>query len=392
MITRFHVENFKSLAKFDLTPPGKDLAKFTCLIGLNGSGKSTLLQALDFAAHIVTGKVAGWLEQRDWEPADVLTRPGNAGQTVVLEIGFRNPAGVEVTWRACYSAARNRCEFETVESEGRILLKMEAGRLSLAGPDSQLRQADIELEYSGSVLWVLNLREKHPALALVKERMQQVKSLELLSPQLLRKRAREATDIGAGGEKLSAFLDGLSAEKVETLLAELQKFYPRLVNWRVKSLQSGWKALSFVEHYGQNHAVAAEHINDGFLRVMAILSQAQSAHTCLLFDEIENGISPELVEKLVDFLVGCGKQVIVTTHSPMILNYIPDPEAKEGIILLYKTSLGETKATRFFDLPAMEKKLRVLGPGEVFADTRLSELVIELESRGNGQPALAAQP
>ena len=35
-----------------------------------------------------------------------------------------------------------------------------------------------------------------------------------------------------------------------------------------------------------------------------------------------------------------GKQVMVTTHSPMILNYIADDIAKKGVVLLYKTEQG----------------------------------------------------
>ncbi len=64
MITRFHIENFKSLADFDLPPKGHESKAFACLIGLNGAGKSSLLQALDFVAQLATGDVSGWLERR----------------------------------------------------------------------------------------------------------------------------------------------------------------------------------------------------------------------------------------------------------------------------------------------------------------------------------------
>lgn len=88
----------------------------------------------------------------------------------------------------------------------------------------------------------------------------------------------------------------------------------------------------------------------------------------------------------------CGKQVLVTTHSPMILNYVPDSVAKDGVILLYRTRRGETKSARFFDVPVMQEKLRALGPGEVFADTRLSDLTADLERQDNGHSLVAAQP
>ena len=393
MITRFHVENFKSLAKFDLPPAGHRLGPFTCLIGLNGSGKSTLLQAFDFAAHIVTGKVEDWLKQRNWKPSDVVTNLGKRTFVVCFEVGFRDETGREATWSARYNASQLRCTWEKVESNGRPLLELESERLSLAGTAGELSSSGekLDLDYKGSVLSVLQLKEKHPLLTLVKESLKQLKSLELLSPQLLRKRAYAAEDIGVGGEKLSAFLAGLAPHKKAALSVALQQFYPHLESWRVQSLQSGWKDLRVVELYEGRHTVQAAHMNDGFLRTMAILAQVHSPHTFLLFDEIENGINPELVEKLVDFLITCGKQIVVTTHSPMILNYLPDNLAKEGVILLYKTQKGETRSGRFFDLPVTQEKLRALGPGEVFVDTRQSDLAAELEQQPNGSSANSPQ-
>jgi len=381
MITQFHVENFKALTNFDLPPSEHRLGKFTCLIGLNGSGKSTLLQAFDFVAHIVSGKVDTWLEQRNWDASEVASNLGKWNPVVTYKVGFQDDQGVETTWEGRFNLTHLRCTYEKVESGSQTLLELEAERLALAGPDGGLkrREEKLDLIYKGSVLSVLQLNTAHTALSFVKESLRQLKSLELLSPQLLRRRSYAAKDIGLGGEKLSAFLAGLPLDNREQLLTELKKFYPHLDSWRVKTLRAGWKDLGFREDYKGSGSVQAAHINDGLLRIMAVLAQAHSPYTVLLFDEIENGINPELVEKLVDFLIRCGKQVIVTSHSPMILNYIPDNIAKEGVILLYRTGKGETKSVRFFDIQAMQEKLRALGPGEVFADTRLSDLSAELE-------------
>lgn len=394
MIIRFHVENFKALANFDLPPKGCSLGQFTCLIGLNGSGKSTLLQALDFAAHIVSGKVEGWLEQRNWQASEIASSLGKWNPVVSYEVGFQDPDGVEITWQGRFNLSHLRCTSERVERQGQTLLELEAERLTLTTSTGELKRREdkLDLVYKGSVLSILQLSDAHPALSFVKDSLRQLKSLELLSPQLLRRRSAAAKDIGVGGEKMSAFLDGLPSEKRGALLKALQQFYPHLNNWRVKTLRAGWKELSFREDFQvAASGVQATHINDGLLRIMAILAQAHSPYSFLLFDEIENGINPELVEKVVDFLIHCGKQVVVTTHSPMILNYIPDDVAKEGMILLYRTRQWETKSVRFFDLPRMQEKLRVLGPGEVFADTRLSDLSAELEQQANRCPNSTAQ-
>jgi predicted ATPase len=382
MITRFYIENFKSLASFELPARPHRLGLFACLIGLNGSGKSTLLQALDFAGHVVRGKVSDWLAQREWKPAEVLSNlGGKRSHVVTFRIEMQDPNAVEMSWFARYNVTLGRCTHERVMTGNRKVLDLSDGRLSVADSTGVLvpKFEKMDFVYQGSVLSLLQLSDADPWLKCVKETLGNLKSLELLSPQLMRRRARNAQDIGIGGEKLSAVLGGLPAERKTRLLQELQRFYPWLKNWQVKTLKSGWKSLRVEEEFTGTHVVEAAHINDGMLRVLAILAEAYGEHSFLLFDEIENGINPELVEKLMDCLRSCGKQVIVTTHSPMILNYIPEEVAKESVHLLYKNSRGETRTVRYFDQERTRRKLTAMGPGEVFADTNLSELMAQFE-------------
>ena len=92
----------------------------------------------------------------------------------------------------------------------------------------------------------------------------------------------------------------------------------------------------------------------------------------------ENGINPELVEYLIDHLVNAAHQVLVTTHSPVVLNFLEDDIAKQGVVYLYKDNKGFTKAIKLFDIPSMEKKLAFMGVGEVFVDTDLTNLYKEI--------------
>ena len=62
----------------------------------------------------------------------------------------------------------------------------------------------------------------------------------------------------------------------------------------------------------------------------------------------------------------------------MILNYLDDEVARKGVQYLYKTSQGHTKSIPFFSIPSLKKKLDVMGPGEAFVDTNLTELAAEI--------------
>lgn len=398
MITKLHIENFKSLADFDLPPNGLRLGNFTCLIGLNGSGKSTLLQAFDFLGQLMIGKMDEWLAQREWKKNELvsyLSKPyrndmaygsdsfeysGKRTPIISFRVQFQFESD-ELVWQGGFNSNQLKCTSEKLERNGETLMELKGGQLSIAlARGEALHKIDmLNLLYQGSAFSILQLpKPADPDIVRVIYAMRSLKSLELLSPHLLRRKARTAQDIGMGGEKLSPFLAKLPPKNKALLKARLQEFYPHIKDWQVKGYKAGWKGLRIWEDFAAATPVDAAHINDGMLRVIAILAQAYTPHSFLLFDEIENGINPELVEKLVSFLTNCGKQVIVTTHSPLILNYIPDREAKDAVILLYKTSLGETRCVRFFDLPGMQEKLRALGPGEIYADTRLTDLATDL--------------
>jgi AAA15 family ATPase/GTPase len=119
-------------------------------------------------------------------------------------------------------------------------------------------------------------------------------------------------------------------------------------------------------------------MNDGFLRLIAVLAELTTDHSMVMFDEIENGINPELIDFLLDKLLKARQQVLVTTHSPMILNYLDDDTARRGVIYLYKTAKGQTRSIPFFSIGSVAEKLTVLGPGEAFVDTNLTDLANEI--------------
>lgn len=395
MITHFHIENFKSLADFDLPPKGQELAGFTCLIGMNGAGKTTLLQAFDFTAQLMTGKVEEWLRLREWNKMDLMTSLGGKKPMVIqISIDLMPHPGMQLRWTARYHAPSMRCTAETITDGDTTLLHLGDGRLMVAADFGQepQRYEKIPFEYQGSVLSTLSLDKLHPCLRKVKNELLGLRSLELLAPQLMRRSSRESKDIGPGGTRLAGFLFQLSAEQRQNLLEKLREFYPQLENWRVQNKQFGWKGLLVGEKCMGGSEITEAHINDGFLRVIAMLSQAYSDAGTLLLDEIENGINPAVADELMDFLVSLsreGRQIIVTTHSPVILNYLEDDVAREGVILLYKTPDGRTHCRRYFDVPENERKLRALGPGEIFLDTSIEALVERLAAE-EPQPELTA--
>jgi ABC-type branched-subunit amino acid transport system ATPase component len=382
-IGRIEVENFKSLVDFEI-----DLPRFSCLIGLNGAGKSTVLQFIDFLSQLVRGDIKGWLNERKWKPADLkskLTKKANIEFCVHFCHANGEPAG---RWEAIYSPSQNHCTKERIDLLDSVLdtRSGEVEALSLKRPPPNEWtdwKVPITFSYEGSILSVLREKLLPPSIAECKKMFSEVTSLDLLAPEHLRQRNRESSGtLGRGGQNLSAFLHEMSDQKRQRLVAKLKEVYRRLQGLHARSLRSGWKQLEIIEEYISGSLstmkTEARHINDGMLRLIAVLAELQSDNQFLLFDEIENGINPELVEFLLDSLVSAPQQVMVTTHSPLILNYLDDKLARAGVIYLYKSEQGHTQAIPFFSIPSLAEKLKFMGPGEAFADTNLTALADEI--------------
>lgn len=96
--------------------------------------------------------------------------------------------------------------------------------------------------------------------------------------------------------------------------------------------------------------------------------------TFIVFDEIENGFNPEIMEKLIRILTECDKQII-TTHNPVLLNYMSDKTAIESVVLMFRKAHGKTGAVHFFELPELKERLQYLGPGEAFLDVNIDDVL-----------------
>jgi ABC-type branched-subunit amino acid transport system ATPase component len=415
MLTRFSIDNFKSLVDFEL--PGNSanpLPKLVCLVGLNGAGKTTILQALDFLSQLAAGDVAAWLRSRDWEPSDLRTKRSSKS-LIKFSVEIRSAFG-KLTWSGAYHISEGRCVSEVLTlvpdaNFGREIfpqttsVSLDAGTLTLSSGE----RIPLVTEHKGSVLANLysdGVRAQDRLLAsFLRHYMSGVKSLELLSPNLMRRPSRDAVDVGSGGEKLAAFVKGLSREEKESLFSNLSQFYPRLRKVYAKSGQFGWNRLFFGEGGGDGFEIEAKHANDGLLRLAAVVAQTvaeggpakhyrgkdlneaqrkelgnfdHKRYQYILLEEIENGINPELIQRLIGYLQQAQQQVFVTTHSPLVLNYLSDSVARESVFFVFKGKNGRVNVRRLFDVEKMTEKLLFMGPGEAYADTSLESLAANL--------------
>jgi predicted ATPase len=375
-IRSIEVGNFKSLVKFQL-----NLQHFTCLIGLNGAGKSTILQFIDFLGQQIKGDINAWLDLRQWRPTEVLSALTPL-KSLSFEVSLLDDRDRELLWKASFNPARGHCTTETIRAHD-AQLTVSNGHYSIT---RQRQNEKIPFDYQGSIISQLRGDILPKSLQQFKEFFLSSESLDMLTPEYLRRRTRSADgSLGHGGRNLSSFVYELGLPGRRALSTTLRKVYPRLRGVYAKALRAGWKQLHITEIYKDKLRTEARHINDGMLRLIAILSELASSHGLIQFDEIENGINPEIVQFVIDTLLSAPQQVVVTTHSPMILNYLDDDTARDAVVYIYKTARGYTRAIPFFAIPSLKDKLEIMGPGEAFVDTNLTALDQEIVTLSKGR-------
>ena len=63
-------------------------------------------------------------------------------------------------------------------------------------------------------------------------------------------------------------------------------------------------------------------ISDGTLKLLAFITAINLESSIICIEEPENFIHPSLLKSLIEILTNSDKQVIITTHSPYLLDYV----------------------------------------------------------------------
>jgi predicted ATPase len=139
---------------------------------------------------------------------------------------------------------------------------------------------------------------------------------------------KEVRHIGLMGEEIAAFLNTLRAldeKQFNAVEKALHLIIPSITDIDVSVNDSGFVELKLMQ--GQT-PIPASVLSEGTLRILGllVLGSAQESPTLLGFEEPENGIYPDrldLIARLLTTLSYDTTQVVVTTHSPTLLDLLP---------------------------------------------------------------------
>ncbi|MGP3736254.1 AAA family ATPase [Streptomyces sp. GDS52] len=331
MITRIEIDGYKSFDDFAL-----DLPPFTVLVGANASGKSNLLEAVDLLGQLIR------------EPTSQ-TLVDHARRGGPKELFRRGPDGVPV------GVMRIAAHVLVYGYAGYCHIRVEA-RVTYADPPDPLR-VDTEIlnvhdHCGGDPDWVppalpyLNNDETGQLhctevpvqdAAYRRELARATGSWRILDPSPRAMRVVSSTydtaPLSEDGKNLGAVL-GRIAQDPETwydFRADAVALLPDLVDITVAA-NAEWGQWDVWLQHRHEHRVPPGAASAGTLRILALLAAAHDpAHEgLLLIEEPENGLHPTRVPQLLARLKartsdpatltsGDGRQILITTHSPVAL-------------------------------------------------------------------------
>lgn len=397
MIKSLYIDNFKALNDFSM-----DLDPFTVVVGNNMSGKSTVLQALDFLSNIVKEDFTVFLDRRGWKVADIKSQMQKSQKMTFacdLELMVEGEM-VSVQWKIeiLAYALKNMMELSREE----IRVQREGGEdiiLNYAQPSGgymidkmgKCTAFPEKLLFRSSVMKMFDL-DNYPVIQALKVFFEKLESFELLSPDKMRLSSRGDTNtIGNAGEKLPSFVKSMNQIQKEDFESKIEELLgKRIVSVDAKTKgKPGWTELITEERYGaKTMKIKSKNMSDGMLRLLAFLAICEMDPCTMLLDEIENGINLDYAEQIVHILdENCkskNNQLIVTTHSPIFLDYVQ----KENIRYLYREpASGNCKCSSLAQNTELNEKLQYLYPGELFmnmCNKDIVDLLLKQEGQNRG--------
>ena len=171
-------------------------------------------------------------------------------------------------------------------------------------------------------------------------------------------------DLERHGANLPAFIAQLrkNPEVWSAVLETMRRVVPGLQNIDTDFTPDRRLTLRFHEK-NVGRPWASEDVSDGTIQTLALLAALHDPRTSLvLIEEPENAVHPWIVR---NFVAACrsitGKQIVLTTHSPALINALTPGE----VLVAWRTH-GETHLDRLIDLDPDAQRLWEDGTAKVF--------------------------
>ena len=364
MIKEINIKNFKSIVDLTL-----DLGRFNVIIGANGCGKTNILEAIAFAAAANMRKLDNeFLINRDLR----LAKPE-------LMVNAFEEGSYEMS-EGPLKELSNGVFYVRISEEGKkdrqVAVAYNGFENKWVNMSPYVNQEDYELikKVQGTVLdeEVMDdnleaIRKNRPEdfyrlIALFQTPKSEINSFLIYHPT--EKHLKEVKDspifpLGIRGEGLLQYLKDKSQQSEYKGMFESINEGLGMLDWfdgvivPVDLLNNEYK-LSIGDRYLRDsmHFFDQSSTNEGFMFLLFYLTLFNSKDTPSFFsiDNIETALNPrlctELTSRLIDTAKEKNKQVILTTHSPFVLDGLDLSDDEVRLFVARRDIDGHTRVER----------------------------------------------
>lgn len=385
MISHLEIVRFKSLKEVQVA-----LEPLTILVGANASGKTNLLDVIRFLQGVANGLTAR--EIMDGRPGDATLRRWDGIRGGSQEILYRSrdsqthPGDVE-EWMSrtgrdpwyfpgCLGI---QAVFETTPPHLSPTEKPVSAIYTLVIDPTEATVVDERIMLDGAEIGLTDewpcLKPRLPgyhaaglderedaALLYCYNSLINVQFLDVSLAELRRYSRKGVKRLGDHGENFASVVHTIlqEPERKQAYLSWLQELTPT----RIEDVELFTTELEDVLFGLREDGIklSAYSLSDGTLRFAALAAAllAPWPPAVLLVEEIENGVHPtrlRLVLELLSEAARLGPQIIVTTHSPLVLACLP-PEQYKNVLFVYRSP--DDGSTNVKPLPQVPHLMQVL--------------------------------
>lgn len=378
MINKLSIVHFKAIAA--ATVP---LGPITVLVGPNDSGKSTILQALMALSR--TGSPKRFSAEQLLEcPPSVATTNGDGSANIELAAEgstalVANEKPYPYRYTTGLSSRGNVFAGEEIQWAGRAMLTAKFGGPMVVHTTSQRTEGwlggSTELSFFANEPPSNRDASTKPIFEAIATDLSA--TLVRLDARAIARPSPLGAPLAADGSGLVGIVDelltsGIGDEQIRRVNESIRKLSPHVKSVAARLHASGGKELHFALRSGA--VIPASQMSDGIVLAAAlVLISLGSGSRRLLIEEPENGLHPRQLKVVADAIRAIaetqGTQVVLTTHSPLLLNQF----GAEEVVLVTRDESG-VRTQRMSDARGLDDLASEMSLGELWYNVGDSNL------------------
>lgn len=357
MFTRVLIRNFLSLRDVNIT-----LGKVNVLIGPNASGKSNVARAFQLIAKHAKGEEPALDSYKSLRDLSF-----NFNPKIDIYIALDMPIEITDYWYSLQLTSRSY--EERIGRKNEVVIS-HAGEKSEAEIKTAEGATPVPLNSITESRYYHGLLYRSVLTSLPSDIDREIRHLasnlrnicvHSFTPDMLRlsNSVSENPILDYHGRNLARYLLHLYTERrkdfgrieetLKGMIPEIEEVIPHIERTNVEV----WIKIKEVDEPLKPH-----NISDGTLRLLAMIAALYGGSSLVVLEEPENCIHPYLLETFMHLVRDSPSQVLITTHSPYLLDYVKPEE----VYVVWKEGL-ETKAKKLSTAKEMERVKRFLEEG-----------------------------